>query len=96
MTSDYNSLARQAAFLYDRSDPEADEAEKLRRITETLGVAKASVISAAGQENAADAAAAPDPYTAVAPPWRTAVSSRLKLRAARNSGSFVPCGMTTS
>ena len=95
LTSDYNSLARQAAFLYDRSDTQSDETEKHRRISEMLGVAKVSVVPAAGQESVADAAEAPDPDTAYAP-WRTAASSRLKSRATRNSGNSVPCGTPIS
>ena len=95
MTSDYNSFARQAAFLYDRSDTQSDEAEKLRRISEMLGVTKISVIPADGQESTAEAAEDRNPDTAYAP-WRTAASSRLKSRAIRNSGIFVPCGTPTS
>ena len=67
LTSDNNSLARQAAFLYDRSDPQEDEAEKLRRISELLGAVKISVIPAAGQESAADAAEPPESDTVFAP-----------------------------
>ena len=67
MTSDYNSFARQAAFLYDRSETQSDEAEKLRRISEMLGVTKISVIPADGQESTAEAAEARNPDTAYAP-----------------------------
>jgi len=54
LTSDYNSLARQAAFLYDRTDTQSDEAEKIRHITETLGVTKVSIIPVAGQQSGGD------------------------------------------
>ena len=67
LTSDNSSLAGQAAFLYDRSDPQEDEEEKLRRISELLGVGKISIIPAAGQESAADASEAPEPDTVFAP-----------------------------
>ena len=60
LTSEYNSLARQAAFLYDRSDPQGDEAEKLRRITETLGVTKVRIIPASGQDSTEDTMTVPD------------------------------------
>ena len=66
LTSEYNSLARQAAFLYDRSDAQSDEAEKLGHISEMLGTAKVSVIPAAGQESPAEAAETPDPDMAFA------------------------------
>lgn len=67
LTSDYNSLARKAAFLYDRTDAQSDEAEKLRHITEMLGVTKVSVLPAAGQESATDAAKTLDSDMALAP-----------------------------
>ena len=66
LTSEYNSLAKQAAFLYDKDDTQEDEAEKLRRITETLGVAKVRIIPA-GQENAGDGTETTDPHMAFAP-----------------------------
>ena len=73
LTSEYNSLARQAAFLYDRSDAQSDEAEKLGHISEMLGTAKVSVIPAAGQESPAEAAETPDPDMAFVS-WRTAAA----------------------
>ena len=65
LTSDYNSIAKQAAFLYDRDDTQEDEAEKLGRIAEMLGVAKVSIIPA-GQESAGDGAEARDSHIASA------------------------------
>lgn len=68
LTSDYDQLAEQAAFLYDRSDMQFDEAKKLGIIAELLGLAKVSVIPASGQASATEEVEAKGLDMAFAPP----------------------------